>query len=1077
MLAEANDRAAKYEWVAAAKIYDQVLEGFGVYDANYGRIAELLARSCFKAAFQSENREQFKERMQLAESSFQRAQESYERRNDEPLQKLSLSGKLFATFWLLERAGERREVLERCITLSEDATRILESRHDNRMLAEAHGDLLKYLSEILILSPNSKIRNVGIAKAVEVGRKLVNIYPDLPQNEELLESFRVLVGLFGEDALQALDSQAYEELASTRKELVKHSVELAKRLGTSFAVAEMSECQASLAGSETRTLDQMMFAEQGLSNARQTRDSYLMARLLAYEGWGAGMQSGLLEDPAEASTFMEKAISCARSATKYLTIPMHGPLLDWVIQLDAEMNNDWAMHIETERSKKIGRLQDAIEIAKRGLSYKESVTYSMSEHALSKSLLFLASLTENVEQKRRLLKEALSLRAEQLLSQDVLSPRSWGSGVARNYVAMVLAELARTESDPGSKDKLFQEALSKMQECVEICGKWAANIGLLRVLAYYEEWYGDILVDHYELTNDKETMEKAVVAYHDAATHLAKSAQTGIIGTLDWKVAKLYDKAGSYKLSSGAFEKAAENYQLVSIKNPGLTKTFNELSAYMSAWSLIELGRLHHVDNDYAVAADNYTRAAEILRSTRDWDFLAKHYEACCLMEMAEAMSRQENQIAAIDTFGAALKNLGEAHEKLQSKVLGMSSPVEENEIKPLLPIIQTHIHYCKARVLVEEAKILDRNGEEAASGDKYQSAHEAFEKLQTSAAHDLAKAEFGTLAMFCKAWAKMKHAETQLSGELYAEAAETFRIASSAFDKGKTRVLALANASICEALRLGMVFQSTHEAGLYSEVKKQLEVAASQYEKIGLNSPAHWTRATQRLFDALICFVDAESERDARKKAEFYHLSEKNLELSARLYEEAGYHQKKREALKQMRRAREQKDLLFTPVEVLAESPSFSQVPVTTFSTIDHQAVGLQRFETATVVGNATVESHEVAAGSRFDLELEMVNCGKTVARLLKLENLVVEGLNVDTTKGIPGFENGLIDLKGRRLDRSKNLKLTVPLKGVRKGSYQLSPRLSYVDDVGQSHSYDFDPQIITVRELGISGWLKGPR
>ena len=1079
LLAEAKEKAGKYEWVKVAEIYQRVLDKLDLEknSVHVANISELIGKSYFRAAFQSENREQFEAKMKLAESSYQKAQGLFEKIGDKASQKLSLSRALFAAFWLGERADERREVLERCITVSEDAARILESQHDTRMLGDAHRDLLRYFSEILILSPDSSIRNVRFAKALSVGRKIISASTELPQNEDLLETFRIIGGLMGEDATQALDAKAFEELASTRKDLVDRSIELAKRLGTPFAMAEMNELESLLASLETRALDQISFAERGLSNARETRDSYLIARLLAYEAWGAGWQSGLLEDPAEAGTFMEKAISCSRSAMKYLAISMHGPLLDGIVHLDAEMHNDWAMYVETERRKKIARLQDAVEIAKNGLSYKDSVKYSLSEHALSKSLLFLASLTENVEEKRRLLNDASLLRAEQLRAQDLLSPNSWMAGVARNYMAMVLAELSRTESDPANKKKLLLEAISKMHECVEICGKWAATMGLFRVLAYYEEWYGDILVDYYDLGNDKETIEKAVAAYHDAATHLAKSDQTSIIGNLDWKVAKLYDKAGSYNLSSAAFQKAAENYRVFAAKISSSARLFNELCSYMDAWSLIEQARLHHVDEDYAFAADNYARAAGMLKSTSDWNFLAQHYDACSLMEQAETLSGHENQVAAVNTFGAALEKLSEAHENLESKLRSMASAAEENETKPLLGINKTYKQYCQARVLVEEAKILDRNGDEAASGHKYRSAYDVFQGLQKNTSQEQAKREFGTLALFCNAWAKMKQAETEISSELYAEAAESFRTASGSMAKGRTRVLALANASICEALRLGTLFHLTHEAHLYSDVKKQLEVAASHYEKIGFNNAAGWTRATQRLFDAIIYLADAESERDAKKKSEFYHLAEKNLELSAKLYEEAGYPQKCQEALKQMKRAREQKELLLTPVEVLAESPSFSRVPTTTFPMFDHEAIGLQRFETANVVGNTTVGSHEVAAGSRFDLQLEMVNCGKTFARLLRLENITMEGLQVDMTKNIQGFENGIIDLKGRRLDRSKNFKMTIPLKSVRKGSYQLSPRICYADEMGQSRSYNFDPQIITVSELGISGWLKGPK
>ena len=68
-------------------------------------------------------------------------------------------------------------------------------------------------------------------------------------------------------------------------------------------------------------------------------------------------------------------------------------------------------------------------------------------------------------------------------------------------------------------------------------------------------------------------------------------------------------------------------------------------------------------------------------------------------------------------------------------------------------------------------------------------------------------------------------------------------------------------------------------------------------------------------------------------------------------------------------------------------------------------------------------------------------------------------------------------MDLKANRLEYLKRHELKIPLKARRKGSYKLSPRIMFVDERGNYKSFEFEPVALSVRELGISGWLKGPK
>jgi len=286
-----------------------------------------------------------------------------------------------------------------------------------------------------------------------------------------------------------------------------------------------------------------------------------------------------------------------------------------------------------------------------------------------------------------------------------------------------------------------------------------------------------------------------------------------------------------------------------------------------------------------------------------------------------------------------------------------------------------------------------------------------------------------------------------------------------------------MANASICKALESGTRFRRTRDTGLYADIKKRLEASADYYREAGFKNAADWTRATQRMFDALVYLTDAEIERDPKKKADLYHLSQRHLQLAARLYGDAGFQAKKDEALGHLDRIREEKELVLTPLDALAGNPAASSASVAPVTLVRDQAVGLDRFEEANIAGNLKVSQTQLPVGSSFDVGLDMVNVGKTAATLMKAEGLGPEGLELNLRDGRLEKDGRFVDLKGKRLDPLKSHELVFSLKASRKGSYQLKPRVMFLDEKGRYRSYEFEPVTLDVIELGISGWLKGPR
>ena len=64
---------------------------------------------------------------------------------------------------------------------------------------------------------------------------------------------------------------------------------------------------------------------------------------------------------------------------------------------------------------------------------------------------------------------------------------------------------------------------------------------------------------------------------------------------------------------------------------------------------------------------------------------------------------------------------------------------------------------------------------------------------------------------------------------------------------------------------------------------------------------------------------------------------------------------------------------------------------------------------------------------------------------------------------------------MKGRRLDPLKTVEVKLVLKPKVQGQFTLKPRILYLDESGRYKSHEPEPIEVTVRELGISGWLKG--
>jgi hypothetical protein len=57
------------------------------------------------------------------------------------------------------------------------------------------------------------------------------------------------------------------------------------------------------------------------------------------------------------------------------------------------------------------------------------------------------------------------------------------------------------------------------------------------------------------------------------------------------------------------------------------------------------------------------------------------------------------------------------------------------------------------------------------------------------------------------------------------------------------------------------------------------------------------------------------------------------------------------------------------------------------------------------------------------------------------------------------------------------KTEEIRLVLKPKAQGAFTLKPRILYLDENGKYKTHEPEPTTVTVKELGIKGWLKGER
>jgi tetratricopeptide (TPR) repeat protein len=1088
ILNNAKEEEKHYEWLKAADHYQKTLTV--VNDSDFprkGEVCESLAYATYKAAFQADNSQEFRERMRKAGIEYEKSSRVYGSESDPRKRRCDAFG-AFVEYWLVSQASEKKNLLARSWRLAKEALEGFEEAGNALEYGKTYSRLsscafLEYCYEWDFQAGEKTIRD-----AMECGERAVALLSEVDEPQELARAY--VKAVFYLVAFGLYFVPDIDERENYRKK-GRDYWQRAEKLSEEAAFLELASTSGGTGDEMGFNTDEALeHFGKALELARKTRDKYFIGNALDWLTYNTQWKAIAPADTAERIRLDEKALQYAADAkSQFSTILFVSPRGDqaWVeapraeyLILVADSETDMRKRRETWKES-IREETEAIELAENS-RYPRIIAYA--HHILSYCLKRLGYIETNLEDKKKLLEQDIEHRKYSMKIVEQLHPFNyWGLGVFWGYLSTSQAEMARIEEDPHRKKTMFEEAISNMKHGLQLCNKevaYAEKRGDIVADYFHGGWQsalGRMQTDLYALTKDDAQQRAAIRSFEDGAELLQKAGWFNQVAECYWNAAKNHGDLGEHLKAAEKFGLASDNYRTAAEKIPRLKDFYEDHARYMQAWKEIERAKYCHSKQDHELAKAHFENAANLHASLKQWNYLVSNYYAWAKVEQAEELSKKEQNEEASKAFEESARLFEESKNSIQAELDKIEDVDEKQMVTRLLKTTKPRREYCMARIMIEEARTLDKKGEHSASCEKYDSATEILENIIVELESEQEQKEIRYIISLSKAWQKMVQAEAETSPSLYEEASELFEEAKELCPNEKVKMLVLGHSRFCKALAAGTRFSDERDLTLHSLAIKYLESAATHYLKADFMNASEYAKGTRLLFDAYVQMDAAAKENDVEKKARLYVITEKLLQTSANAFTRAENEAKKEQVLKLLENVREERELAMSMAEVLSAPIVASTAALAMPLPTSERAVGLEKFEHADVHANIIVDRNELKVGETLDLEIELANAGKGTALLDKIEGAIPNGFEITEKPQVYRVEGSNINLKGRRLEQLKGEDVKLSLRPKHKGMFTVRPVILYFDENGNAKSHELEPVIITVKELGISGWIKGER
>ncbi|HDZ17303.1 MAG TPA: redoxin domain-containing protein [archaeon] len=394
-------------------------------------------------------------------------------------------------------------------------------------------------------------------------------------------------------------------------------------------------------------------------------------------------------------------------------------------------------------------------------------------------------------------------------------------------------------------------------------------------------------------------------------------------------LANVENRLGNYMISSKYYEEARETYKksLQNIELNTLKEKITDKIEYLYAWNLIEKAKSYHIKEEYLQAKEYYTEACVILRNLPNYNYEASYYYAWSFLEEAENLSKEEK-------YDKAIKNYENTKDLFKNSIMAIRSFRKNKKysnrevIKKLEEVAKSRMNYCSARIKLEEARVLGKQGEHSAAAEKFATATTQFREVCIVFKKNRKHKELKILYYLCRAWENIELAKTHDDPDRFAKAAQLFTKVKKIFSENKMKLLASGNSAFCQALKLSTIFDkeinTKNKTELYSKIQSMLRIAASSYRKGGFEGGADWTLATSTYFDATWYLIRADKEMSLEKKNDFLKRGSEIFKSTAELFGEAGYRNKEKEIIEKLNMVKKGEKIIISALNTIQEPSLF---------------------------------------------------------------------------------------------------------------------------------------------------------
>ncbi len=1086
---EAIEHEGNHDWSKAAGSYDKALKNSDqLRPLQVGEILEQKAYSSHRAAMQAENGDQFENRVRGAIECYQKALQAYEGASEpeSPGRKHRCNAMMaYLNYWLADNPADKKKFVDDAWTHTKASLNVFEAIGKSSDFATTFDQLSYAAAFSYNYDGSSQGRENKLREALSYAEKSIRHLSGSDSDQMLARAHAKTTGLMV--AIER-DFASYREKDKYDLDAWDHWVK-ARELSEEAALSEIPYMVVLQSWPSACSKDERCAIYlKGKEVAERINDKFVLGCVLDGLAQRNFWMASSADDPHQTEMLAKEGFETAKASHETLArLRFTSPNFNfvWVPVASAGYYYSYSVQERDPKSQRelLFKAHDPCieQLRLAHLSGYPDVECA-SRFMLGSVLKGLGKSESGVDMKRTYLEHAAEYLKEAIAVDKQIHPfQYYTQGLDLLSLAEAHFELAQIAPDPERKVSILREAVVRKQEALGLCEKELNSIqdtnpDVCGEIAVGYHTTGNWARELCGITGDNgclgivaECLEKAV-GWYSKAREPSQSAEC------NWEAAEAYETLGEYRKASERFELAADDYTKAAESVPRLKEFYADHAIYMRAWGEIEQANYHHLRQEPGQAKGHYENASAMHKSSRRWNYLAANYSAWAAVEHAEDLSRGEKPEEATKAFEEAARLFQESKNALHDQVAKIDDADEKQLARNLERAANLRREYCRARIVLEKARAFDKQGDVSASSDKYGQAAELFEKMLPELESEQDRKELQLMTDLSRAWQAMAKAESETSPRYYETASELFEKARDLSTGEKAKLLVAGHSRFCKALAVGARFVDTGDVALHAEATKHIESAADFYLKAGHQKESDYAKASKLLFDGYVHMGKASREDDQEKKAKLYIMAERVLHTSADAYAKAQQPSKKSQVLRLLEKVKEEKDLALSLTNVIRAPDVFSSTTAFPTPTPSHETTtGLEKFEHADVQLTLIVHPKHLHVGQTIDVEVEMTNAGKGVAKLARIEGIVPKSFEVIEKPEDCRMDRDCLTLRNRSIDALGTEIVKLVLKPSSKGTFQLAPLLFYGDETGTLKDRAADKVNIVVGEMGLTGWIKG--